>query len=98
MTRSLNLVFCGTPAFSVPTLERLADAGYKILLAVTQFDKPSGRGLERAPSPVKLPSARKSGVTGTLKVCASGGVRRSTPLISAPITGVTGATLILAYG
>jgi len=58
MTRSLNLVFCGTPAFGVSTLERLADAGYKIRLAVTQPDKPCGRGLELAPSPVKTRAAK----------------------------------------
>ncbi|HVO62596.1 MAG TPA: methionyl-tRNA formyltransferase [Terriglobales bacterium] len=53
MTRSLNLVFCGTPLFAVPTLQKLADAGFNISLVVTQPDKPRGRGLELAPSPVK---------------------------------------------
>ncbi len=58
MTRPLNLVFCGTPAFGVPTLEKLRDAGCKIHLAVTQPDKPCGRGLELAPSPVKTRAAQ----------------------------------------
>ena len=53
MSATLNLVFCGTPAFAVPTLQKLADAGFKIHLVVTQPDKPRGRGLELAPSPVK---------------------------------------------
>jgi methionyl-tRNA formyltransferase len=53
MSRSLNLVFCGTPRFAVPTLERLAASGFKILLVVTQPDRPKGRGLDLVPSPVK---------------------------------------------
>lgn len=50
---SLNLVFCGTPQFAVPTLETLAASGFKILLLVTQPDRAKGRGLELLPSPVK---------------------------------------------
>ena len=53
MTQSLNLVFCGTPPFAVPTLEKLVDAGFRVHLVVTQPDRPKGRGLELVPSPVK---------------------------------------------
>ena len=53
MTQSLNLVFCGTPRFAVPTLEKLASAGVRIHLVVTQPDRPKGRGLELVQSPVK---------------------------------------------
>jgi methionyl-tRNA formyltransferase len=53
MTESLNLVFCGTPRFAVPTLEKLAAAGHRIHLVVTQPDRPKGRGLELVASPVK---------------------------------------------
>lgn len=49
----MKLVFCGTPQFAVPTLQALADAGFDIALVVTQPDRPSGRHLELAPSPVK---------------------------------------------
>ena len=49
----MNLVFCGTPRFAVPTLERLVSSGFEVRLVVTQPDKPRGRGLELAPSPVK---------------------------------------------
>jgi methionyl-tRNA formyltransferase len=58
MTQSLNLVFCGTPPFAVPTLERLVDADFRIHLVVTQPDRPKGRGLELVASPVKQ-SAQK---------------------------------------
>jgi methionyl-tRNA formyltransferase len=53
MTQSLNLVFCGTPRFAVPSLEKLAAAGHRIHLVVTQPDRPKGRGLELVQSPVK---------------------------------------------
>ena len=53
MPASLNLVFCGTPHFAVPTLEALVHAGFPIRMVVTQPDKPRGRGLALAPSPVK---------------------------------------------
>jgi methionyl-tRNA formyltransferase len=48
-----DLVFCGTPAFAVPTLEKLVEAGLAVRLVVTQPDRPKGRGMELAPSPVK---------------------------------------------
>lgn len=53
MPPSLNLVFCGTPRFAVPTLEKLAEAGFHVRLVVTQPDRPKGRGLELVSSPIK---------------------------------------------
>ena len=49
----LDLVFCGTPAFAVPTLEKLVCTGFRVKLVVTQPDRPSGRGMELAATPVK---------------------------------------------
>ena len=48
-----DLVFCGTPLFAVPTLEKLVCAGFHVKLVATQPDRPSGRGMEVTPSPVK---------------------------------------------
>lgn len=50
---SLHLVFCGTPRFAVPALNALMVAGFPIRLVVTQPDRPRGRGMEVAFSPVK---------------------------------------------
>src|SRR6266704_3013029 len=58
MTQSLDLVFCGTPRFAVPTLEKLVDAGFRVHLVVTQPDRPKGRGLELVQSPVKQSALR----------------------------------------
>jgi len=48
-----SLVFCGTPRFAVPTLEALVHADFPVRLVVTQPDRPRGRGLALALSPVK---------------------------------------------
>jgi methionyl-tRNA formyltransferase len=53
MSQSLSLVFCGTPSFAVPTLDRLVEAKFQVQLVVTQPDRPKGRGLELVLSPVK---------------------------------------------
>lgn len=50
---SLDLVFCGTPRFAVPTLEALVEAGFRVQLVVSQPDRPKGRGLDLVGSPVK---------------------------------------------
>src|SRR5499425_3695524 len=50
----MNLVFCGTPRFAVPTLEKVAASGFAIQLVVTQPDRPQGRGMAVSISPVKL--------------------------------------------
>ena len=51
---ALRLVFCGTPEFALPSLRRLiADANFQIEAAVTQPDRPRGRGQHVAASPVK---------------------------------------------
>ncbi len=57
---SLDLVFCGTPRFAVPTLEKLVEAGFRVHLVVTQPDRPKGRGLELVASPVKESALRLS--------------------------------------
>lgn len=40
----MKIIFMGTPDFSVGTLEALIAAGHEVVLAVTQPDKPKGRG------------------------------------------------------
>jgi methionyl-tRNA formyltransferase len=54
------LVFCGTPRFAVPTLEKLAAARHSVPLVVTQPDRPRGRGMELVASPVKEAAMRLS--------------------------------------
>lgn len=56
---ALRVIFMGTPAFSVPTLRAIAEAGHEIVAVYTQPPRPAGRrGLEMKPSPVQLEAER----------------------------------------
>src|SRR3974390_800341 len=57
----MDLVFCGTPEFAVPVLQRLVTANFQVRLVVTRPDRASGRGLELTASPVKQ-AARELGL------------------------------------
>jgi methionyl-tRNA formyltransferase len=54
-TRSspLDIVFAGTPGFSVPALDALHAAGHRVRAVYTQPDRPAGRGRVVVPGPVK---------------------------------------------
>ncbi|MBO0949611.1 methionyl-tRNA formyltransferase [Fibrella sp. HMF5405] len=43
----------GTPDFAVATLQRLINGGCQVVAVITAPDRPSGRGLQLVPSPVK---------------------------------------------
>src|SRR5512141_1797711 len=49
----MRLVFMGPPEFAVPTLARLLADGHEVALAVTQPDRPAGRGRRQVAPPVK---------------------------------------------
>jgi methionyl-tRNA formyltransferase len=55
---SLRVVFFGTPSFAVPTLEAMLGSGHRVVAAVTQPDKPRGRGQKTTDSPVKARAAQ----------------------------------------
>ncbi|MGN0342023.1 MAG: methionyl-tRNA formyltransferase [Roseburia sp.] len=49
----MRIIFMGTPDFAVATLEAILAAGHQVVLAVTQPDKPKGRGKAMQFPPVK---------------------------------------------
>lgn len=49
----MKVAFAGTPDFARKALERLHAARFDIPLVLTQPDRPAGRGMKLAPSPVK---------------------------------------------
>lgn len=53
----MRIVFMGTPAFAVPSLEALAGC-HEIALVITQPDRASGRGSAARPTPVKEAALR----------------------------------------
>ncbi len=54
----MKLIFCGTPGFAVPTLEKLVQENFEVELVVTNPDEPAGRGGAPTPPPVKLAAHR----------------------------------------
>ena len=54
----MRVIFFGTSAFAVPSLERLIERRHDIVACVTQPDRPRGRGLRPGPSPVKEAALR----------------------------------------
>ena len=49
----MRIVFMGTPDFAAASLKKLLDDGFNVVGVFTQPDKPKGRGMELAYSPVK---------------------------------------------
>lgn len=49
----MKILFMGTPAFAVPSLEALVNAGHEVCGVFTQPDKPKNRGMKLLPTPVK---------------------------------------------
>jgi methionyl-tRNA formyltransferase len=50
---SLRVVFFGTPAFAVPSLEALLQSKHQVVGVVSQPDRPRGRGQQLQPTPTK---------------------------------------------
>lgn len=55
--KNFKTIFFGTPETAVPFLELLAKAS-EVVAVVSQPDRPSGRGLETVPTPVKAAALR----------------------------------------
>lgn len=49
----MRILFWGTPDFGLPALRALAEEGHQLVGAITQPDRPAGRGREVRESPVK---------------------------------------------
>ena len=56
----MRILFMGTPDFALPTLRELCLAGHEIVGAVTQPDKPKGRGHHLTPPPIKVFALEKN--------------------------------------
>lgn len=89
----MRLVFCGTPAFAVPTLQALRQAGHSIELVLCQPDRPSGRGLAVSVPPVKL-AALDAGIP----VLQPEKIRNNTELQARLEAIRPDAIIVVAYG
>jgi len=57
----LRVVFLGTPAFALPTLDAILQSRHTVVGVVTQPDRPRGRGQRMTDAPVKM-RARDAGL------------------------------------
>ena len=53
LSKGLRVGFAGTPAFAEQALQAILNAGFEVPVVLTQPDRPSGRGLQLTPPPVK---------------------------------------------
>ncbi|MFB3056008.1 MAG: methionyl-tRNA formyltransferase, partial [Ignavibacteriaceae bacterium] len=55
----MNIIFMGTPDFSIPSLKKLIESKHNVLAVVTAPDKQRGRGRKVSFTPVKEFAIRK---------------------------------------
>lgn len=89
----MKLVFCGTPAFAVPTLRAVLDAGHEVSLVLTQPDRPAGRKMELHAPPVKQIALERG-----LPVLQPEKIKRNEELRSELDALRPDAILVVAYG
>lgn len=89
----MRLVFCGTPAFAVPTLHALLSAGHSIELVLCQPDRPSGRGLALTVPPVK-----RAALDAGIEVLQPEKIRNNQELRARLETIHPDAIIVVAYG
>jgi methionyl-tRNA formyltransferase len=53
MTKTMRVIFMGSPDFAVPTLDALVAAGHDVVAAYTQPPRPAGRGKQLQPTAVE---------------------------------------------
>lgn len=89
----MKVVFFGSPRAALPSLERLIESGHEVAMAVTQPDRPAGRGKGPAPPPVKEAAlARAIPVLQPEKIRKDSGVLETLREVSADVH------VVVAYG
>ncbi len=89
----MKLVFCGTPAFAVPTLKLALRAGYDVPLVVTQPDRPVGRGQHLTAPPIKT-----TAIEAGIPVLQPEKIKNNTELRAVLEAIRPDAILVVAYG
>ena len=95
--KTLRLVFMGTPDFAVPTLQALhthgETHGWTLVAAVTQPDRPAGRGKRLTPSPVK-----QQALAYDLPVLQPASLRKDPGAVEALAALMPDLLVVAAYG
>lgn len=88
-----RIVFMGTPEFAVPCLEALITAGYPVVLAVSQPDKPVGRKRVLTAPPVK-----QSAIAHDIPVYQPHKLRNNPEALETLINAQADLFVVVAYG
>jgi methionyl-tRNA formyltransferase len=89
----MKLVFCGTPAFAVPTLQALLAAGHEIALVVSQPDRPVGRAQQ-----LTAPLVKQAALAAGLPVTQPEKIRSNAEFRAQLETIAPDAIIVVAYG
>ncbi len=89
----MRIVFFGSPAAALPSFQRVLEAGHAVELAVTQPDKPAGRGRALAPPPVK-----KFALTRGIPVLQPEKIRRDEKAVEVIRKINPDVNVVVAYG
>ena len=89
----MKLVFCGSPAFAVGTLEAVIAAGHEVALVVTQPDRAAGRGMAMQVGAVKAAALRHG-----LAVVQPEKIKRNEEFRAQLEAIAPDAILVVAYG
>jgi methionyl-tRNA formyltransferase len=89
----MRIVFFGSPGAALPSLERLIEGGHEVALAITQPDKPAGRGKAPTPPPVK----KAAGALG-IPVLQPLKIRKDPGVLEALIAIAPDINVVVAYG
>ncbi len=89
----LKILFMGTPDFAQESLKSIYDAGFEIIGVVTNPDKPKGRGMKLAYSPVKEYALEKN-----LKIYQPIKIRNNTEFLDEIRALAPDVICVVAYG
>lgn len=90
----MKIVFFGTPQFAVPSLQRLLnEPKIEVLAAVTQPDRPRGRGKKLVPSPIK-----KVALEHSLPIWQPKSIKRAKKTLNRLRDTAADVFVVVAYG
>ena len=89
----MDVVFCGTPQFAVPTLSALVAAGHNVQLVVSQPDRPSGRGQQ-----LSLPAVKQRALELKLPVTQPASIKNNAEFRAQLEKLSPQAIIVVAYG
>jgi methionyl-tRNA formyltransferase len=89
----MRIVFFGSPAAALPSLQKLLEVGHSVELVITQPDKPAGRGKSAAAPPVK-----KFALERGIRVLQPWKIRQDPSVVETLRTVNPDINVVVAYG